>query len=84
MTNSFERQTWSSEEDQLLMETVRSHGSQNWAVIASFIPGRTARQCHNRWSYTINPNMNRNEWTEHEDKVILHMFEKYGKKWAKV
>ena len=84
MTNSVERQTWSTEEDQLLMSTVNTHGYENWALIASFITGRTARQCHNRWNYTINPNMNRSEWTEHEDKVILHMFEQYGKKWAKV
>ena len=84
MIYTTERQTWTNEEDQKLMSSVQIHGSKNWAVIASFIPGRTARQCHNRWNYTMNPNMNRGEWTEQEDKIILGMFEKHGSKWSKV
>lgn len=39
---------WTKEEDDLLMEMCKTHGTQ-WKVIAAHLPGRTGLTCRNRW-----------------------------------
>ena len=39
---------WSDEEDQRLLTQVAS-GESRWEVIADAIPGRTTKQCKERW-----------------------------------
>eukprot|EP01028_Stygiella_incarcerata_P006349 TRINITY_DN2594_c0_g3_i1.p1 TRINITY_DN2594_c0_g3~~TRINITY_DN2594_c0_g3_i1.p1 ORF type:complete len:645 (+),score=149.41 TRINITY_DN2594_c0_g3_i1:62-1996(+) len=41
--------SWSSEEDERLLNAVREHGVGNWSVIATFMKGRTDNQCWRRW-----------------------------------
>ena len=56
-----EEKDWTADEDALL---VRLAGAQqgaiaNWAVIASSIPGRTPKQCRERWHLNLDPSINR-------------------------
>jgi hypothetical protein len=42
---------WTSEEDDTMKAAVQSHGGKNWAAIAALVPGRTHKQCCNRWQF---------------------------------
>jgi myb proto-oncogene protein len=40
---------WAEDEDTKLKDAVLSNGNKNWKEIAALVPGRTIRQCCNRW-----------------------------------
>jgi hypothetical protein len=60
---------------------VRAYGTTNWQDIAVHLPGRNARQCRERWSNYINPNLLKTEWTESEDDILLRTYREIGPKW---
>jgi hypothetical protein len=68
-------------EDSLLLEVVSRLGASNWSQIAAHIPGRNARQCRERWTNYVNPNLVKNEWTEAEDEILLQTYQEVGPKW---
>lgn len=42
--------TWTASEDQLLRDLIKLHGGKDkWYLIAESFPGRSERQCRNRW-----------------------------------
>jgi hypothetical protein len=49
---SIKRGPWSLEEDQLLLQAHRDHGSK-WSVIARSLPGRTDNSIKNRWNSAL-------------------------------
>jgi hypothetical protein len=40
---------WTKDEDIKLKNAVQTHGGKNWNSIAALVPGRTQKQCRNRW-----------------------------------
>ena len=49
------RKKFSSEEDKRLKELVELHGAKNWDKIAELMPGRTGRQCRDRYRNYLIP-----------------------------
>lgn len=70
------------EEDIQLVQLILSRQDHDWSWIADQMPGRNPRQCRERWTNYLNPNLNHGEWTDEEDKIILEKRETYGAKWA--
>jgi myb proto-oncogene protein len=48
---------WTEGEDSKLTDTVQTHGSKDWHVIAALVPGRTKTQCYDRWCRSLDPNI---------------------------
>jgi hypothetical protein len=65
-----------------LTELVQIHGTTNWYIIAGHLPGRSARQCRQRWSNYVNPNISKHEWTESENEIVLTTYRDSGPKWC--
>ena len=42
------RNTWTADEDKILASLVSKYGPKKWGIIASYLPGRNAKQCHQR------------------------------------
>ena len=72
---------FSEEEDKVLREIVLSHGACEWSNIALSLPGRTARQCRDRWTNYLNPLLCNKEWTEEEDTLLMEMYKEFGTHW---
>jgi S-ribosylhomocysteine lyase LuxS involved in autoinducer biosynthesis len=45
---------WKPEEDEMLIDAVKKHGT-DWVAVAPLVPGRTGRQCRDRWVQTLHP-----------------------------
>jgi myb proto-oncogene protein len=48
---------WTINEDSKLKDSVEMHGGKDWAAITALVPGRTRKQCCQRWYDTLNPNI---------------------------
>jgi hypothetical protein len=46
---------WTPEEDERVKSLVEEHGTKRWSVIASHLPGRTGKQCRERWHNQLDP-----------------------------
>lgn len=73
---------FSQEEDEMLKRAVFNLGAKNWRIIASFIPGRTPRQCRDRYSNYLAPEFVHTEWKIEEDNLLAEKFMLYGPKWT--
>jgi hypothetical protein len=67
-----------------LSEKVKLYGTQNWVVIARYLPGRLGRQCRERWHNVIDPSIVRREWTQEEDLFIIVQFNQIGSRWSQI
>eukprot|EP00516_Mucochytrium_quahogii_P007348 CAMPEP_0203764770 /NCGR_PEP_ID=MMETSP0098-20131031/18033_1 /ASSEMBLY_ACC=CAM_ASM_000208 /TAXON_ID=96639 /ORGANISM=" , Strain NY0313808BC1" /LENGTH=602 /DNA_ID=CAMNT_0050660943 /DNA_START=236 /DNA_END=2044 /DNA_ORIENTATION=- len=76
---------WAQEEDDTLLKLMKEYGNEkSWTKIAEHIPGRTAKQCRERWYLNLDPTINRGPWTKYEDEVLLSLHSKIGNKWAEI
>ena len=71
-------------EDQQLIKLVQQCGTKCWSFIATQMPGRTPRQCRDRWNHYLAPQTNTTKWTTEEDKMIIKMVKEVGKQWSKI
>jgi myb proto-oncogene protein len=53
-TNGTKKGKWTPEEDVKLTKAVERHG-KHWGSVAVMVPGRTNRQCSERWVDTLDP-----------------------------
>ena len=75
---------FSPDEDQRLRELVKQFGEKDWDEIAANMKGRNERQCHDRWTYYLSPNINNSPWTKEEDDLLLDLSKKLNYKWVKI
>eukprot|EP01084_Bolivina_argentea_P065779 119915_1 len=82
--NANSKAPWSKEDDTKVAELVAQYGARKWSMIAQHLPGRTGKQCRERWHNHLNPNITKMPWTELEDKLILEQHKTLGNKWAEI
>lgn len=70
------RVLWSVEEDKLLVAAARKYQYKHWGKVACEVPGRSARQCLNRWKNLQGP-INA-IWTEDEDALLIQAVNELG------
>mmetsp|Transcript_22597 Transcript_22597/g.46946 ORF Transcript_22597/g.46946 Transcript_22597/m.46946 type:complete len:568 (-) Transcript_22597:166-1869(-) len=74
---------WTKNEDEMLIRLV-NEGHKNWGTLALKIPGRTSKQCRERWFHALDPTINKTAYTEEEDKIIIDLHAKVGNRWATI
>ncbi|KAK9764638.1 hypothetical protein K7432_007695 [Basidiobolus ranarum] len=80
---SLRKGAWTPEEDELLRQGVERYQGQ-WSKIAEAIPGRTDDQCAKRWRESLDPSIDRAEWSPEEDGLLLERYEELGSQWQKI
>ncbi|KAL0327551.1 UNVERIFIED_CONTAM: Transcription factor R-4 [Sesamum angustifolium] len=75
---------WSKEEDEIIIELVSKLGPKKWSTIAQHLPGRIGKQCRERWHNHLNPNINKEAWTQEEELALIRAHQIYGNKWAEL
>jgi hypothetical protein len=78
------RHKFSKLEDDKICELVRLHGDNDWLKISSALPGRTPRQCRERYkNYLYEPSTS-NAWTFEEEWLLMQKFREFGPDWVKI
>uniref|UniRef100_M8C9W6 Transcription factor MYB98 n=1 Tax=Aegilops tauschii TaxID=37682 RepID=M8C9W6_AEGTA len=49
--------SWTVEEDTLLRVKVQEFGLGRWAEVTLYLPGRSGKQCRERWTNQLDPNI---------------------------
>mmetsp|Transcript_23229 Transcript_23229/g.40994 ORF Transcript_23229/g.40994 Transcript_23229/m.40994 type:complete len:828 (+) Transcript_23229:960-3443(+) len=80
----YKKGTWTSEEDARLRRLIENVEKRNWGEVASLIPGRSAKQCRERWCYNLDPTINKTPWKPEEDSILMKSQLDLGNKWAKI
>lgn len=75
---------WSENEDKLLKAAVDKNGLLDWAVIAEHVPGRTKKQCRDRYKLKLDPSINHQPFTEEEDNQLTKLQGEFGNQWTKI
>lgn len=78
------KQKWSIEEDQMLMNAVADIGQYNWKYISTRVPGRSAKQCRERWIGKLNPDNTRDKWSADEDNLLISLHGIFGNQWTEI
>lgn len=77
------RVPFSKDEDIKLKELVNNYGT-NWNVISEKMGNRNARQCKERWTNYLSPNVIMKPWTSEEDEFLKSKLAEFGPKWVKI
>jgi hypothetical protein len=57
---------WTLYEDDKLKVSVQTHGGKNWVAISALIPGRSRKQCRQRWKLSLEGFGTHSRWQELE------------------
>ncbi|KAK8866295.1 hypothetical protein M9Y10_009255 [Tritrichomonas musculus] len=77
------RRVFTQFEDQTIREYVLEHG-ESWEEIAKKLPGRTPKQCHDRFANYLRDGLKTEPWTQEEDEILIEMHKEIGPKWVKM
>ncbi|KAK6795462.1 hypothetical protein RDI58_008915 [Solanum bulbocastanum] len=76
---------WTPEEDIILVSYIQQHGPGNWRAVPSNTGLlRCSKSCRLRWTNYLRPGIKRGNFTEHEEKMIIHLQALLGNRWAAI
>jgi len=93
--SSYTRKPWTEEvkltqEDNAIRELVAEFGDRRWTAISQVlkdrynIKGRSGKQCRERWHNHLDPNINKDNWTETEELKLFECQKNFGNKWSEI
>ena len=61
---------------------VKEHGTRAWTTVAQALPGRTGKQCRERWHNHLDHDIRKDAWSLEEDCKLIQLQAEFGNKWA--
>ncbi|ONK65256.1 uncharacterized protein A4U43_C07F35270 [Asparagus officinalis] len=76
---------WTPEEDITLVSYIQEHGPGNWKSVP-IKTGllRCSKSCRLRWTNYLRPGIKRGNFTDQEEKLIIHLQALLGNRWAAI
>jgi myb proto-oncogene protein len=74
----------------MLQGALQIHGDKDWVANAALVPGRTQKQCDQRWHDVLDPSISQvarrtGKWTEYEDLKLKNSGQMHGDKdWVQI
>ena len=77
---------WTPLEDDIVLNEVIRVGIAHikWSHVASKVPGRLGKQVRERWYNHLDPNLNKEPWSDKEDADLVKWQSEFGNKWVKI
>ncbi|KAL8141967.1 hypothetical protein V2J09_014999 [Rumex salicifolius] len=80
---AYKKGLWTTEEDTVLMEYVKVHGKGKWNRIPHLTGlKRCGKSCRLRWMNYLSPNINRGDFSQDEDDLIIRLHNLLGNRWS--
>mgnify|MGYP001064542253 CR=1 FL=1 len=84
ISTGVKRKYFSKTEDELLIDAVLKFKQESWNDIAKFVPGKTPKQCRDRWANYLQPSLKFDPWKNSDDQLLVSLVNKYGTHWSKM
>ena len=86
---SITRRRFKPEEDDklknIIMQMISKNKRISWNIVSQLMGDEfSPRQCKERWTKYLSPDVSMNEWTKEEDNLLFALFNEYGAKWTKI
>jgi hypothetical protein len=78
------KQPFTNDEDQVILDFVRTNGAKNWNFLATMLDNRTAKQCRERWHNHLDPSIQKGPWSLEEDQILAEKQAVLGNTWAEI
>ncbi|KAI4326633.1 hypothetical protein MLD38_031924 [Melastoma candidum] len=76
---------WTPEEDIILVSYIQEHGPGNWRSVPTNTGlMRCSKSCRLRWTNYLRPGIKRGNFTDPEEKMIVHLQALLGNRWAAI
>ncbi|XP_050376161.1 transcription factor MYB93 [Argentina anserina] len=76
---------WTPEEDQKLVQYIQQHGHGSWRALPKLAGlNRCGKSCRLRWTNYLRPDIKRGNFSEEEERTILHLHSLLGNKWSAI
>ncbi|KAE8689278.1 MYB306 protein [Hibiscus syriacus] len=76
---------WTPEEDIILVSYIQQQGPGNWRAVPTKTGLlRCSKSCRLRWTNYLRPGIKRGNFTENEEKMIIHLQALLGNRWAAI
>lgn len=76
---------WTQDEDEMISKIVTQTGPKNWSKVALQLgTGRTGKQIRERWTHHLNPEVNKNPWSDQEDLILMQAHARWGNQWSRI
>ena len=76
------RKLFTKEEDEKIKKLTEKYGTKQWNLIATFVEGRTPKQCRDRYCNYLFPGIFSGEWSIEEDELLIKLYKRYGPRWT--
>nr|AAS07571.1 glabrous 1 [Arabidopsis halleri subsp. gemmifera] len=79
----YKKGLWTVEEDNILMDYVLNHGTGQWnRIVRKTGLKRCGKSCRLRWMNYLSPNVNKGNFTEQEEDLIIRLHKLLGNRWS--
>ena len=83
---------WASSEEMNLINAMKGSSGSNqaeeskvdWRAISELVPGKSAKQCKEKWINSLRPGLSFEKWTLQEDYVLILSHAELGTKWQRI
>eukprot|EP00347_Sterkiella_histriomuscorum_P005821 403355142 len=87
--SSITKTQWQKKEDDELFSIISEKGTKQWQEIAEVLNAklgvtRNGKQCRERWYNFLNPEINRDPFSNDEDLKILKLRKQIGNRWSEI
>ncbi|GJM96638.1 hypothetical protein PR202_ga13499 [Eleusine coracana subsp. coracana] len=75
---------WTPREDAALARLADEHGARHWRRVAELMPGRSSRQCRDRWRHHLARDVYHRPFTAADDEELACLFLRHDGRWKDV
>lgn len=72
------RKPWTAEEDEMVRQSVKHYGVRAWPTVAALVPGRSGKQCRERWHNHLDDAVKKEPWTIKEERKLYQLQQTFG------
>ncbi len=80
----YSRTPWTQAEDDAVVRAVAIYGLKAWPVIAALVPGRTGKQCRERYHNHLDAAVSKEPWSVAEERLLVELQREFGNSWSAI
>ncbi|KAJ1282535.1 hypothetical protein BS78_03G059900 [Paspalum vaginatum] len=82
LRTTIKRRPWTGDEDARLQRLAKEHGFHSWRRVASHLPGRSTKECRDRWRHCLARDVYHRPFTASDDDELVRLYVRHAGCWT--